>query len=83
MCRLCENKALSAKTFNEFKISAIKSANNYESLGSFLSRAKALDKVRFDTGDEWGEPRIIQSVSSLIFANPNVDEGLLLFTLGC
>ena len=35
------------------------------------------------TGDEWGEPKILQSVTNLIFANPNADEGLLLFTLGC
>ena len=83
MCRLCENIALSTKTFSEFKSSAIKSASNYESLGSFLSQAKGVDKLRFDTGDEWGEPKILQSVSRLIFANPNPDEGLLLFTLGC
>ena len=38
---------------------------------------------RFDTGSEWGEPHIFHSVRRLIFSNPNPDEGLLLFTLGC
>lgn len=48
-----------------------------------MDQAKVVDKLSFDSGDEWGEPRIVKSVSDTIFSNPNADEGLLLFTLGC
>jgi len=83
MCRICEGNPFSLKTFNEFKSKARESANNFDSLTTFLSHAKAVDKLRFDSGNEWGEPKISQSVTNLIFANPGADEGLLLFTLGC
>jgi hypothetical protein len=48
-----------------------------------LDEARRMDKLRFDTGDEWGEPTIFHTVRRLIFSNPDLDEGLLLFTLSC
>jgi hypothetical protein len=83
MCRICQGQPLNVKTFNEFKLNAFRAVNSYQDLSGFINQAKMVDKLRFDSSDEWGEPNILQSVSKLIFTNPNADEGLLLFTLGC
>jgi hypothetical protein len=83
MCRICRGQPLSVITFNEFKTNAFRAINSYQDLSGFINQAKIIDKIRFDSSNEWGEPNILRSVSDLIFTNPNEDEGLLLFTLGC
>ena len=44
------------------------------SLSQFLGEAKSLDKLRFDSGAEWGEPQIFHTVRRLIFVYPDPDE---------
>jgi hypothetical protein len=70
-------------SFRDFEKKAIEALHNVNNHTLFLDQAKRIDKLRFDTGDEWGEPTIFYTVRRLIFSNPNPDEGLLLFTLAC
>ena len=83
MCRMCKGDSPSPTSFGEFEKKVKAAIRNVNSLTDFLSKARAIDKLRFNTGDEWGEPDIYQSVKSLIFSNPDPDEGLYLFILGC
>ena len=83
MCRICTSNAPSQTSFENFRKKASDTIGNLNSLSELLGKARIVDQLRFDTGDEWGEPSICQSVSNLIFCNPDPDEGLLLFMSGC
>jgi hypothetical protein len=83
MCRVCSGNPPDSSSFREFEKQAIEALHNVNNQTLFLDQAKRIDKLRFDTGDEWGEPAIFHTVRSLIFSNPNPDEGLILFTLAC
>lgn len=83
MCRVCSGNPPDPLSFREFEKKAIEALHNVNNQTSFLDQAKRIDKLRFDTGDEWGEPTIFHTVRRLIFSNPDPDEGLLLFTLAC
>jgi hypothetical protein len=83
MCRVCSGNPPDPLSFREFEKNAIEALHNVTNQALFLDQAKRMDKLRFDSGDEWGEPTIFQTVRRLIFGNPDPDEGLLLFTLAC
>jgi len=83
MCRVCSGNPPDPLSFREFEKKAIEALNSVKNQTQFLDEARRMDKLRFDTGDEWGEPTIFHTVRRLIFSNPNPDEGLLLFTLSC
>jgi hypothetical protein len=83
MCRVCSGNPPGLSSFRDFEKEAVEALHNVSSQTLFLDQAKRIDKLRFDTGDEWGEPTIFQTVRRLIFSNPDPDEGLLLFTYGC
>jgi hypothetical protein len=83
MCRVCSGNPPNLLSFREFEKKAKDALHNANNPTLFLDQAKRIDKLRFNTGDEWGEPTIFHTVRRLIFGNPNPDEGLLLFTYGC
>ena len=83
MCRVCSGNPPDSLSFREFEKKAIDALHSVNSQTLFLDQARRIDKLRFDTGDEWGESTIFQTVRRLIFSNPDPDEGLLLFTYGC
>jgi hypothetical protein len=83
LCRICCGDAPDPYGFRDFEVKAKRAIRGVNSLSQFLDEAKFLDKLRFDSGEEWGEPQIFHTVRRLIFANPDPDEGLLMFTLGC
>jgi hypothetical protein len=83
MCRVCSGNPPDPLSFREFEKKAIEALHNVTNQALFLDQAKRIDKLRFDSGDEWGEPTIFQTIRRLIFSNPDPDEGLLLFTLSC
>lgn len=83
MCRICCGNPPDALSFKGFEKKVIDALHGVKSRTHFLDEARRMDKLRFDTGDEWGEPTIFHTVRRLIFSNPDPDEGLLLFTLSC
>lgn len=83
MCRICDGDLPSPKGFAKFEKSTIKALREVKTKEQFIGKAVEIDRMRFETGDDWGEAHIVDSVRRLIFSNPNPDEGLLLFTLGC
>jgi hypothetical protein len=83
MCRVCSGNPPNPSSFRDFEKKAIEALHNINNETLFLGQTRRLDKLRFDNGDEWGEPRIFHSVRRLIFDNPNPNEGLLFFILGC
>jgi hypothetical protein len=83
MCRVCSGNPPDSSSFRGFEKRAIEALHSVNNQTLFLDQARRIDKLRFEAGDEWGESTIFQTVSSLIFSNPDPDEGLLLFTYGC
>jgi hypothetical protein len=83
MCRVCEGNPPDPLAFRDFEMKILQALSDVKSQDTFLQQAIAMDKIRFKTSVEWGEPHIFNSVRRLIFTNPDPDEGLLLFTLGC
>jgi hypothetical protein len=83
MCRVCSGNPPDQLSFRDFEKQAIEALHNVSNQTLFLDQAKRIDRLRFDTGAEWGEPTIFRTVGRLIFSNPDPDEGLLLFTLSC
>jgi hypothetical protein len=83
VCRICSGDPPNHTGFSKFEQAIIKAARAVKTEGQFIDKAVAIDQIRFNTGDEWGEPQIANSVRRLVFSNPDPDQGLLLFTLGC
>ena len=83
MCRICNGNPLNPLGFAKFEKAIIKASRDVKTQEQFIDNAIKIDRIRFETGDEWGEPHIVDSVRRLIFSNPDPDDGLLLFTLGC
>jgi hypothetical protein len=83
MCKICSGNPPDAISFKDFKGKVIEALHRVTDQTRFLDEARKMDKLRFDTGDEWGEPQIFRDNRRLIFSNPDPDEGLLLFTYGC
>jgi len=83
MCRICSGNPPDALSFKGFEKKVIEALHSVKNQTQFLDEARRMDKLRFDTGEEWGEPTIFHTVRRLIFSNPDPDEGLLLFTLSC
>ena len=83
MCRICSGNPPDALSFKDFKDKVIEALHRVNDQTRFLDEARKMDKLRFETGDEWGEPQIFRDNRRLIFSNPDADEGLLLFTYGC
>jgi hypothetical protein len=83
MCRVCSGNPPDLSSFRDFEKKAKEALHNVNNQTLFLDQARRIDKLRFGTGDEWGEPIIFHTVGRLIFSNPDPDEGLLLFTLCC
>ncbi len=83
MCRICDCNPPDPISFRGFEKKASEALHNINDKMMLLDQARIVDKLRFDSGDEWGEPSIFHTVRRLIFANPDPDEGFLLFTLGC
>ena len=83
VCRICSGNPPDPLSFRDFETEAIEALRNVNNQMLFLDQARRMDRLRFDTGAEWGEPRIFNSVRRLIFGNPDSNEGLLLFILGC
>jgi hypothetical protein len=83
MCRICSGNPPDALSFKDFKDKVIEALHRVNDQSRFWDEARKMDKLRFETGDEWGEPQIFRDNRRLIFSSPDPDEGLLLFTYGC
>ena len=83
MCRIWDGNPPEASDFYDFRVKVLEARERANNLTQFINEAANMDKLRFTTGDEWGEPHTCQSVIRFILSNPNPDKGLLLFTLSC
>jgi hypothetical protein len=80
MCNICNNLPLNFQALTSLVANLRGHIGNVPTL---ISNAIQADNFRFSSGSEWDDPSLARSVRSHIFANPNPDEGLLLFVLAC
>lgn len=80
MCRVCDGLPPNGGDYEEL----VSMARLFGDAGSrnqpaLVAGVRDIDKHRFITGAEWGEPVSARYTQQLIFGNPDPDRGLLLF----